>query len=37
MEIMAGVPAALTLVIQGLIVIAVAGSVILVEKVQGGR
>jgi ABC-type uncharacterized transport system permease subunit len=37
MEIMAGVPAALTLVIQGLIVIAVAGSVILVEKLQGGR
>jgi general nucleoside transport system permease protein len=37
MEIMAQVPAALTLVIQGLIVIAVAGSVILVEKLQGGR
>jgi len=36
MEIMAGVPAALTLVIQGLIVIAVAGSVILVEKLEGG-
>ena len=36
MEIMAQVPAALTLVIQGLIVIAVAGSVILVEKLQGG-
>ena len=35
MEIMAGVPAALTLVIQGLIVIAVAGSVILVEKLEG--
>ena len=34
MEIMAGVPAALTLVIQGLIVIAVAGSVILVEKLE---
>ena len=37
MEIMAGVPAALTLVIQGLIVIAVAGSVILVDRLQGGR
>jgi simple sugar transport system permease protein len=37
MEIMAGVPSALTLVIQGLIVIAVAGSVILVEKLEGGR
>jgi general nucleoside transport system permease protein len=38
MEIMAGVPAALTLVIQGLIVIAVAGSVILVERLErGGR
>ena len=37
MEIMAGVPAALTLVIQGLIVIAVAGSVILVEKLEGGQ
>lgn len=37
MEIMAQVPAALTLVIQGLIVIAVAGSVILVEKLQGAR
>ncbi|TAJ37206.1 MAG: ABC transporter permease [Reyranella sp.] len=36
MEIMAGVPSALTLVIQGLIVIAVAGSVILVEKLEGG-
>jgi general nucleoside transport system permease protein len=36
MEIMAGVPAALTLVIQGLIVIAVAGSVILVDKLEGG-
>jgi simple sugar transport system permease protein len=35
MEIMAGVPAALTLVIQGLIVIAVAGSVILVDKLEG--
>ncbi|WP_300301942.1 ABC transporter permease [Ferrovibrio sp.] len=34
MEIMAGVPAALTLVIQGLIVIAVAGSVILIEKLD---
>ena len=37
MEIMAGVPSALTLVIQGLIVIAVAGSVILVEKLEGGQ
>lgn len=37
MEIMAGVPAALTLVIQGLIVIAVAGSVILVDKLGGGQ
>lgn len=37
MEIMAGVPAALTLIIQGLIVIAVAGSVILVEKLEGGQ
>ena len=37
MEIMAQVPAALTLVIQGLIVIAVAGSVILVDKLQGAR
>ncbi|HYX03863.1 MAG TPA: ABC transporter permease [Reyranella sp.] len=37
MEIMAGVPAALTLVIQGLIVIAVAGSVILIDKLEGGR
>jgi ABC-type uncharacterized transport system permease subunit len=37
MEIMAGVPSALTLVIQGLIVIAVAGSVILVEKLEGAR
>ncbi len=36
MEIMAGVPSALTLVIQGLIVIAVAGSVILVEKLEAG-
>lgn len=36
MEIMAGVPAALTLVIQGLIVIAVAGSVILIEKLENG-
>lgn len=36
MEIMAGVPAALTLVIQGLIVITVAGSVILVEKLEKG-
>lgn len=34
MEIMAGVPAALTLVIQGLIVIAVAGSVILGQKLE---
>ena len=34
MEIMAGVPAALTLVIQGLIVIAVAGSVILADKLE---
>ena len=37
MEIMAGVPSALTVVIQGLIVIAVAGSVILVEKLEGGQ
>ncbi|MGQ0581163.1 MAG: ABC transporter permease [Reyranella sp.] len=37
MEIMAGVPSALTLVIQGLIVIAVAGSVILVERLGGAR
>ncbi|WP_428246103.1 ABC transporter permease [Ferrovibrio sp.] len=35
MEIMAQVPAALTLVIQGLIVIAVAGSVILAERLAG--
>lgn len=35
MEISAQVPAALTLVIQGLIVIAVAGSVILAEKLSG--
>jgi ABC-type uncharacterized transport system permease subunit len=34
MEIMAGVPAALTLVIQGLIVIMVAASVILLEKLE---
>jgi len=34
MEIMAQVPAALTLVIQGLIVIAVAGSAILLEKLE---
>lgn len=37
MEIMAGVPAALTLVIQGLIVITVAGSVILTEKLEEAR
>ena len=37
MEISAGVPAALTLVIQGLIVIAVAGSVILTEKLEEKR
>jgi simple sugar transport system permease protein len=36
MEIMAGVPSALTLVIQGLIVIAVAGSVILTERLAAG-
>ncbi len=35
MEIMVGVPAALTLVIQGVIVIAVAGSVILAERLTG--
>ena len=34
MEISAGVPAALTLVIQGLIVVTVAGSVILTEKLE---
>ena len=37
MEITAGVPAALTLLIQGLIVIAVAGSEILVEKLEEAR
>lgn len=37
MEITAGVPAALTLLIQGLIVIAVAGSAILVEKLEEAR
>lgn len=37
MEIMAGVPAALTLVIQGLIVITVAGSVILTERFEAPR
>lgn len=35
MEIVAGVPSALTLVIQGLVVMAVAGSVILLERVGG--
>jgi general nucleoside transport system permease protein len=37
MEIMAGVPAALTLLIQGLIVITIAGSVILTEKFDQAR
>lgn len=37
MEIMAGVPSALTLVIQGLVVIAVAGSVILLERIGRAR
>lgn len=37
MEIAAGVPAALTLLIQGLIVITVAGSVILTEKLEEAR
>lgn len=37
MEIMAGVPSALTLVIQGLIVITIAGSVILTEKMGEAR
>jgi ABC-type uncharacterized transport system permease subunit len=37
MEIMAGVPAALTLVIQGLIVVTVAGSVIVTEKFEEVR